>query len=84
MRPATLIGLVAAVMTTISFFPQVVHTIRTKDTRSISLAMYVIFTAGTALWLTYGLILGSIPIILSNSVTVTLAAIVLYLKIRHG
>jgi MtN3 and saliva related transmembrane protein len=78
------LGLLAAALTTISFFPQVLRTIRTKNTESISLAMYMIFTLGTALWLVYGITLGSLPIILSNAITVSLAAIVLGLKIRHG
>jgi len=46
--------------------------------------MYVIFTLGTGMWLAYGIMLSSIPIILSNTITVTSASIVLGLKIRHG
>ncbi|HMG21005.1 MAG TPA: SemiSWEET transporter [Kofleriaceae bacterium] len=79
-----LIGFVAAALTTISFFPQVLQTIRTKDTAAISLTMYLVFTAGTGLWLIYGIILGSLPMILCNAITVTAAAIVLGLKLRHG
>jgi MtN3 and saliva related transmembrane protein len=84
MVATNLIGLVAAALTTIAFFPQVVRTIRTRDTGGISLAMYVAFTVGTGMWLVYGIILRSIPIILSNAITVTSSSVVLGLKIRHG
>ena len=59
-------------------------TIRTRDTRGISLAMYVIFTLGVAMWLAYGLFIGSWPMIAANTVTLGLAATVLALKLRYG
>ncbi|NCN71614.1 MAG: hypothetical protein GW907_10820, partial [Betaproteobacteria bacterium] len=52
-----LIGTLAAVLTTISFLPQALHTFRTKDVRGISLGMYSVFTVGVAMWLVYGLLL---------------------------
>jgi MtN3 and saliva related transmembrane protein len=61
-------GYVAATLTTLAFVPQALKTIRSKDTRSISLGMYVVFTIGIAFWLAYGIVLGSIPMILSNIV----------------
>jgi MtN3 and saliva related transmembrane protein len=70
-------GYVAALLTTGSFVPQAIMTIRTRDTRGISLAMYVIFTIGVALWLVYGIALESWPMILANSVTLCLAATIL-------
>ena len=57
-------------------------TIRTRDTRGISLGMYVMFTSGVALWLVYGVAIGSWPMIAANTVTLALAATVLALKIR--
>ena len=77
-------GYVAATMTTLSFVPQAAKTIRTRDTRSISLGMYMVFTAGIAMWLVYGIALHSIPMILSNIVTFVLSATILGLKLRHG
>ena len=77
-------GYLAAAMTTLAFIPQAVQTIRTRDTRSISLGMYVVFTIGIAFWLVYGIALGSIPMILSNIVTFLLSATILGLKIKHG
>jgi MtN3 and saliva related transmembrane protein len=64
--------------------PQAVKTIRSRDTRSISLGMYVVFTIGIGFWLAYGFVLDSLPMILSNIVTFALSATILALKIRHG
>lgn len=77
-------GYVAAAMTTLAFVPQAVKTIRSKDTRSISLGMYVVFTIGIGFWLIYGISLGSMPMILSNIVTLGLSATILGLKLRYG
>ena len=77
------LGYVAALLTTGSFLPQAVMTIRSRNTTGISLAMYVIFTLGVALWLGYGIALGSWPMILANTVTFGLAATILALKIRY-
>ena len=78
------VGFVAAALTTISFIPQAIRTIRTKETHGISLGMYVMFTVGIAFWLVYGLVLMSWPMILSNVVTLMLSGTVLALKIRYG
>ena len=77
-------GYVAAALTTLAFVPQAVKTIRSKDTRSISLGMYVVFTIGIGFWLIYGISLGSMPMILSNIVTLGLSATILGLKLRYG
>lgn len=77
-------GYLAAAMTTLAFVPQAVKTIRTRDTRSISLGMYVVFTAGIAMWLVYGIALKSMPMILANIVTFLLSATILGLKLKHG
>jgi MtN3 and saliva related transmembrane protein len=77
-------GYLAAAMTTLSFVPQAIKTIRTKDTRSISLGMYVVFTIGIGFWLVYGIALGSVPMILSNIVTFLLSGTILAMKLKHG
>jgi MtN3 and saliva related transmembrane protein len=59
-------------------------TIRSRNTSGVSLAMYVIFTLGVALWLVYGIALQSWPMILANTVTLALAATILALKVRFG
>ena len=76
-------GYVAATLTTLAFVPQAWKTIRTKDTRSISLGMYVVFTIGLGFWLAYGIVLDSIPMILSNIVTFGLSATILAMKLKY-
>ncbi len=69
-------------MTTIAFLPQVVKTLRTRDTRSISLGMYLLFTAGVFLWLVYGIRLHALPMILANGITLLLSFVLLMAKWR--
>ena len=76
-------GYVAATLTTLAFVPQAFKTIRSKDTRSISLGMYVVFTIGIGFWLAYGIVLGSLPMILSNIVTFVLSATILAMKLKY-
>lgn len=78
------IGLAAATLTTISFIPQVYRSLRTRNTHSISLGMYTLFTIGISLWLVYGLLSHDLPVTLANGVTLVLALIVLMLKLRYG
>ena len=75
-------GYVAATLTTLAFVPQAVKTLRTRDTRSISLQMYVVFRIGIAFWLAYGLVLHSWPMIVSNIITLVLSAAILAMKLR--
>ena len=84
MTGVTVLGFAAAALTTAAFFPQVLHTLRTKDTKGISLGMYVAFTSGVACWLVYGLLLGDWPITVANAITLVSCCIVLGLKFRHG
>lgn len=76
------LGYAAAALTTGSFVPQAVLTLRTRDVRGISLSMYTAFTTGVALWLLYGLRLGEWPIVVANAVTLCLALVILVTKIR--
>jgi len=78
-----IIGSVAATLTTISFLPQAWHTFRTKDVSGISLGMYTVFTTGVACWLVYGLLMDAWPIVISNAITVSLAALILLMKLRY-
>jgi MtN3 and saliva related transmembrane protein len=78
------IGSIAATLTTTAFIPQVWKVWRTRHTHDISLGMYAIFTCGVGLWLVYGLLLGSWPVIIANGITVFLAGAVLLMKLRFG
>jgi MtN3 and saliva related transmembrane protein len=77
-------GYTAAFLTSVSFIPQAVMTIRTRNTSGISRGMYLMFTVGVALWLVYGIALESWPMILANTLTLALAGTVLALKLRFG
>ena len=79
----TIIGLLAAACTTFSFLPQAIKTIQTKDTQSISLSMYTLFTLGTLLWLIYGVFTGNVPVYLANGITLVFATIILVYKVRY-
>ena len=79
-----LIGYPAAVLTTAAFVPQAWKSWRTRDLSGISLPMYALFTLGVALWLAYGAIIGSWPVMLANGITLVLAGVVLWLKLRHS
>lgn len=81
MNSIDILGFVAAFCTTISFLPQAIRVIRTRDTRSLSLAMYSIFTFGVALWLIYGILKGDGAVAAANLVTFALAAVILVNKI---
>lgn len=77
------LGYLAAFGTTASFLPQVIHTLRTRDTRSISLGMYALFTFGVGMWLIYGFLENDLPLIVANAITLCLASTILGIKIKH-
>ena len=79
----TIIGLSAAFGTTVSFLPQAIKTIQTKNTSGISLYMYALFTAGTLLWLIYGIMSHSLPVTIANVVTFVFASIILVYKLKY-
>lgn len=78
-----IIGYLAAFGTTVSFLPQAIKTIQTKDTSGISLYMYMLFTAGTFFWLVYGILSHSLPVAVANVITFVFASIILAYKIRY-
>jgi len=83
MNLVTILGLIAASLTTGSFLPQAIKAIRTKQTKDLSLGMYTALTTGIALWLIYGVMVKDIPIIASNCVTLVFTSAILFLKLRY-
>ncbi|MDO8900619.1 MAG: SemiSWEET transporter [Phenylobacterium sp.] len=79
-----LIGFLAGLCSMASFTPQIVKTWRERDARSISLRMYVVTVSGFSLWVTYGVMIGSLPVMLTNSVCLTLSALILAMKWRFS
>lgn len=78
-----MIGSIAAVLTTFAFLPQVIKVIKSKDTESIALGMYLMQVVGIALWLIHGLVIQDLPLILANSVSFLLSGIILVYKIIY-
>ncbi len=83
MNSITWIGLLAGTLTTISFFPQMLKTWKTRSTKDISLEMFLLFCSGVLLWIIYGLFLRDIPVIMTNVATFILAFPILILKLRY-
>ena len=77
------IGMLAALLTTISFFPQVVRALKTQSTNDLSLIMCSLFTCGVSMWLVYGIGTKQLPIILANVVTLIFAVLLLFAKIKY-
>jgi MtN3 and saliva related transmembrane protein len=78
------VSAVAATLTTAAFVPQALHIIRLKETRAISLFMYISFATGVALWLVFGIMIVNWPIIVSNAITLVLALAIIAMKLRYG
>jgi MtN3 and saliva related transmembrane protein len=79
-----LVSAVAATLTTAAFVPQALHIIRHRDTRAISLHMYLAFSIGVFLWLVFGVLIGNWPIIVSNAITLALALAIIAMKLKYG
>lgn len=79
-----LLGMLAGVQTTLAFLPQALRVFRTKSVHDISLATFCLFTTGVASWLVYGLLIGSLPVVVANLITFLLAAAILVMKIRYA
>jgi len=76
------LGYLAAILTTISFVPQVLHTWRTRKAQGVSLVMICLFSLGVALWLAYGLMSGAWPVVAANGITLALSLALLGMKLR--
>jgi MtN3 and saliva related transmembrane protein len=79
----TILGVTAAFLTTFSFLPQTIKTIKEKNTEGISLLMYGMFTAGVFLWLLYGFYTKDIPVFFANLITLSFAITILTLKLKY-
>lgn len=78
------LGMVAGSISAITFLPQVIKTWRTKSAADISLLMFTFATISVLLWLVYGIVKQSIPIIYTNSLVLVFSLIMLYFKFRYG
>ena len=78
-----ILGYVSATFTTIAFLPQIIKTIRTKSAKDVSMGMFVFFTTGVFLWIIYGALTNTMPLIIANSVIFCLSPIQIILKIKY-
>ena len=78
-----MLGLIAAVCTTVSFIPQLMQTWRTKKAGDVAWGMLITFTLGTILWLIYGILIRSMPVAVANAATLLLALTILMLNIHY-
>ena len=83
MEMSDIIGYVAAACTTVSLLPQALKLFKTKDTSAISLRMYSLFTFGVAAWLVFGIMQSNWPVIIANAITLVLASLILFYKVRY-
>ena len=83
MHATVLLGLVAGTLTTISFVPQVIRTWRSKSAKDLSLGMFSLLALGTVLWLSYGILIDSVPVIVANAVTLLLSSVLIFFKLRY-
>jgi MtN3 and saliva related transmembrane protein len=77
------IGLSAAFLTTSAFIPQVYKIYKEKKADGISLTMYIIMFIGVILWFVYGIMIGSLSIIIANGVTALLQLSIIIFKLKN-
>lgn len=83
MDAITILGLLAATLTTVAFLPQVIKNWKTRSAGDLSFGTFGLFTAGLVLWLAYGIIIGNLPIIVSNVLTLALNAVNLVQMVKY-
>ena len=77
-----ILGLAAGSLTTISFLPQVIKTWKSRSAKDLSLVMFSLFCLGVIFWLIYGLLINSLPVIISNTFTLVLSSMILFFKLK--
>ncbi len=83
MSATNFIGILAGILTTSAFLPQVIKTVRTKSTKDISLVMFAVTSTGLLLWLLYGILAGAVPVIIANAVSLPLCLTILVYKLMY-
>jgi MtN3 and saliva related transmembrane protein len=78
-----LLGLLAGLLTTTAFIPQVLRTWRTRSANDLSTGMFVVFCSGVTLWLIYGILTRDLPVIIANAITLMLALTILIMKFKY-
>ncbi len=79
-----IVGILAAVCTTIGFIPQIIRGIRTKRLDDVSPVMYILLMIGVSLWISYGVHLGDTIIIAANSAAASFSVLILILRYKYA
>jgi MtN3 and saliva related transmembrane protein len=77
-------GIIGAILTTTAFLPQALKTIKTKETKDLSLSTFLLIFSGTICWCIYGIAISDLPLIVANSITAVLAGIIVFIKLQEG
>ena len=81
---ANVVGSAGTICSITSFAPQIIKIWKERDATSVSLRTYAVTVAGFALWILYGVMLGSWPVAVSNTVCLAMAGAVLIMKLRFS
>ena len=80
----TIIGFIAGGLTAISFLPQILQIYRTRQARDLSLPMFTVLTIGIFLWIVYGILSKSLPVVIANSIAFVFCSYIVIMKIKYG
>ncbi|MEA3328865.1 MAG: SemiSWEET transporter [Candidatus Omnitrophota bacterium] len=83
MKIDSIVGVIAGTLCAVSFLPQVIQVVRTKHTKDLSLATFLVLSLGIFLWLIYGILIEQLPVILANGAILPLAVLILIMKIKY-
>jgi MtN3 and saliva related transmembrane protein len=83
MNAITIIGLIAALFTTVSLLPQLIKVYKTKSSKDISTGMFTLFGSGVLLWFVYGVFVNDLPIMVAKSLAFIQAAVILFFKAKY-
>ncbi len=78
-----IVGIIAAVCTTSGFIPQIIRGMRTKRLDDISPVMYMLLIFGLSLWLSYGIHIEDMIIIVANSAGLVLSLFIVFLRFKY-
>ena len=79
-----IITFIGASLTTFSFLPQAIRTIKLKETKDLSLTMFIAMSIGVAFWLILGLMYANKFMVIANAICLVLNLVILRLKLKYG
>lgn len=83
MEGIQIFGFVAGTVTALGMIPQLIKTWKTKKVDELSIKMFLLYILGFSMWITYGVIRSDVPIIVTNSLSITITAIMIFLKLKY-